>query len=424
MAARQYKLFHFFKDALSMATSGSARYHAWMGGLTFFMLLGAYAYYIQIKYGLKVTGMNDYTSWGLYISNFTFLVGLAAAAVMVVLPAYILHDVDFSRAVLIGDGVAVAAIIMCLSFVTVDLGGPHRVWHLIPVLGYFNWPNSILAWDVLVLNGYLLLNLLIPFYILYSRYQGKEPEQKRYVPFVLLSVFWAVAIHLVTAYLYAGLPARPYWNSSLLGPRFLASAFSAGPAFIIVLIGVISSNTRYPVGEAVVHKLALIVTVAAQINLIMLGSEIFKEFYSPTEHSQSAIYLFFGLKGHNSLVPWIWTSVVLNILATFFLTINKFRKNLKYLYPICVVLFIAIWMEKGIGLVVPGFIPSPLGEVVDYFPTWVELSVTVGIWALGFFVLTPLVKVAIHIELGEMSLEKESAPSLNPSTRVSKGDRV
>lgn len=221
------------------------------------------------------------------------------------------------------------------------------------------------------------------------------------------SGLWAISIHLVTAYLYAGLPARPYWNSSLLGPRFLASAFSAGPAFIIILLGIISKNTRYPVGDSVIHKMALIITVAAQINLIMLGSELFKEFYSPTGHSQSTIYLFFGLKGHHSLVPWIWTSIALNIFATIALTINQFRKNLKFLYPTCVLLFIAIWMEKGIGLVVPGFIPSPLGEVVDYFSTWVELAVTAGIWALGFFVLTPLVKVGIHIELGQLRLLKK-----------------
>ncbi len=395
---------HFFGDALACLTKGSAKYHLWMGVLTFLMIFGAFAYWIQLKEGLVVTGMNDYISWGLYISNFTFLVGIAAAAVLLVMPAYILSDVDFPKAVLIGEGVAVAALVMCLAFVTVDVGGPHRLWHLIPGLGYFNWPDSMLAWDVIVLNGYLLLNLCIPFYILFSRYKGVEPQKKLYQPFIFISVFWAVSIHLVTAFLYAGLSARPFWNSALLGPRFLASAFAAGPALIIVILSVIRSQTRYQIRDAILHKLALITTIAAQINLIMLGSELFKEFYFPTEHSQSAIYLFFGLHGHNSLVPWIWTAVILNVIATAVLTLHPFRRNFKVLVSTCVVLFVAVWIEKGMGLIVPGFIPSPLGEIVEYFPTWVEIGVTVGIWALGLFIMTALIRVAIPIELGTLRL--------------------
>lgn len=391
----------FIRSALEAATRGGPRYHLWMGALTLVMLTGAYAYGIQLREGLAVTGMNDHVSWGLYISNFTFLVGLAAAAVMLVLPAYVLKDVDFARAVLIGEGVAVAALVMCLSFVVADLGGPLRAWHMIPLVGYFNFPRSMLAWDVVVLNGYLLLNLAIPFYLLYMRYTGRKPDKRRYVPFVYLSVFWAIGIHLVTAFLYAGLPARPFWNNALLGPRFLASAFAAGPAFMILLLHFIRRNTDYEIGDAAFHKLALIATVAAQVNLIMLGSEFFKEFYYPTEHAASARYLFFGLHGHDALVPWIWTAVGLNLVATGILTLNPLRRNLRWLVPACGLLFVSIWMEKGIGLIVPGFIPSPLHEVVEYSPTWIELAVTLGIWAMGLWVLTILIRVALPIELGE-----------------------
>jgi len=390
----------FLLDALNAVTKGGIRYHIWMGSLTLIMLFGAYAYSIQLEYGLQVTGMNDHVSWGLYISNFTFLVGVAAAAVMLVLPTYILKDMDFSKAVLIGEGMAVSALIMCLSFVTVDMGGPARLWHIIPGIGVFNWPQSMLAWDVLVLNGYLLLNLLIPFYILFTHYSNKTPKKKYYVPFVILSVGWAFGIHLVTAFLYAGLIAKPFWNSSLLGPRFLASAFAGGPALMIIALGVIRKFTIYDIKDETINKLALIITVAAQINLVMLGSEIFKEFYAPTEHSASAMYLFFGLHGHNALVPWIWTAIVLNIIATVCLTLHPVRSNLNLLFPVCGLLFLAIWIEKGMGLIIPGFIPSPLGEIVEYTPSWVEISITTGIWALGAFVFTILIRVAIPIELG------------------------
>jgi len=391
----------FALSALHSATTGGRRYHLWMAGLTLIMLVGAYSYSLQLRHGLGVTGMNDHVSWGLYISNFTFLVGLAAAAMMLVLPAYVLEDVDFGRAVLMAEAVAVAALVMCLAFVVVDIGNPLGGWHLIPGIGFLNWPRSLLAWDVLVLNGYLALNLAIPFYILYSRYTGRAPNKKRYLPWMYIAVMWAVSIHLVTAFLLAGLPARPFWNTALLGPRFLASAFTAGPAFVILLLWFIRTQTKYEISDGAFTKLALITTVAAQINLVMLGSELFYKFYSPTHHGINARYLFFGLDENNALVPWIWTAITLNVVATVALMIHPLRRNPRWLIAACAVLFIGIWIEKGIGLVVPGFVPSPLGEIVEYTPSLVELGVTAGVWALGMFVLTVLVRVALPIELGE-----------------------
>lgn len=397
-------LIFFLKDCIKIAVKGSWKFHIWMGFLSLFILIGAYSYYIQLEEGLIVTGMNDHVSWGLYISNFTFLVGLAAAAVMLVLPAYVLQDLDFTKVVLIGEGLAVSALIMCLCFVTVDMGAPTKLWHMIPGLGIFNFPNSMLTWDVIVLNGYLLINFCIPAYILFCHYRDRQPSKNIYVPLMYISVSWAVGIHLVTAFLYSGLPARPFWNNALLGPRFLASAFSGGPAFMIMALLFIRKFTDYKVQERVIHKLALIVTVAAQINLIMLGSEIFKEFYWPTHHSISAQYLFFGLHGHDSLVPWIWTGITFNVVATIALTVHWIRLNPLYLTISCLLLFTGIWIEKGMGLIVPGFIPSPLGEVVEYSPSWIEILVTLGIWSLGLFVFTLLVKISIPIELGKIRL--------------------
>lgn len=394
---------HFIKDAFHSAIiSGGRRYHIWMGSLVCIMAAGAVAYALQLRDGLGVTGMTDHVSWGLYISNFTFLVGLAAAAMMLVLPAYILHDVDFGRAVLMAEAVAVAALLMCLAFVVVDIGNPFGSWHLVPLIGHLNWPRSLLAWDVVVLNGYLALNLCIPFYIIYMKYTGRAPEKKKYLPWMYIAVMWAVSIHLVTAFLLAGLPARPFWNDALLGPRFLASAFTAGPAFVIVLLWIIKTHTRYPIADGAFAKLALITTVTAQINLVMLGSELFYKFYSPTHHGVNAQYLFFGLHGHAKLVPWIWTAIAMNVIATVTLMVHPLRSNPRSLMAACILLFVAIWIEKGMGLVVPGFLPSPLGELVEYTPSLIEITVCAGIWALGMFVLTMLVRIALPIELGEV----------------------
>jgi molybdopterin-containing oxidoreductase family membrane subunit len=396
----------FFLDGIRWNLQGGLAFQLFRVVLLGCMGLGIYAYIHQARHGLAVTGMNDIVSWGFYISNFTFLVGVAAAAVMLILPAYVFHDPDFHRVVIIGEGVAVGALVMCLTFIFVDMGGPLQAWHLIPGIGIFNFPSSILAWDVIVLNGYLLLNALVPAYILYSHYMGRKADERKYRPFVFLSIFWAFSIHMVTAFLYQGLPARPFWNNPLMGPRFLASAFAAGPALIALILAVIHSSTTYKIDRSVFNKLRLIIVLSAIINLIMLFSEVFKEFYFPTHHSISAVYLWFGLDGHNSLVPWIWVSASANLLATLVLAFNPGKNNPKVLLPACLVLFVAIWMEKGIGLIVPGLIPSPLGEVVDYLPTWVELSVTLGILALGVTVVTWLIRAALIIEQQFETLEE------------------
>jgi molybdopterin-containing oxidoreductase family membrane subunit len=395
-------LLSFVRDVLREATTGGRTYHLWMATLTFLMCVGAWAYSVQLSDGLAVTGMNDSVSWGLYISNFAFLVGVAAAAVILVLPTYIFHDMDFGRAVLIGEAVAVAAVAMAIAFVVVDVGGPARLWHVLPVIGVLNWPASLLTWDILVLNGYLVLNLAIPFYILYSHYRGRIPNKRAYLPFVILSIFWAVSLHLVTAFLFAGLPARPFWNTALLGPRFLATAFTAGPALIIIVLAVIRRFTEMTVREETIQKLALVVTVAAQITLVTLASELFTEFYRTTHHSLSAVYLYFGLDGFTGLVPWIWTSIGLNVAATAVLSIHALRRHPPTLYAACVALFVAIEIEKGMGTIIPGFIPEPWGRIVEYSPTWVEWTVSLGILALGCFVFTVLAKAAIPITSGRL----------------------
>lgn len=400
MTNRQSKtgVVSFIKDAMMWNLSGSIGYKVFLGVLAGLMVMGACGYIIQFRQGLAATHMSNIVSWGFYISNFTFLVGVAAAAVMLILPAYIFHDKDLHKVVIIGEVVAVGALVMCMSFVFVDLGRPLQFWHLIPGIGQLNFPSSLLSWDIIVLNGYLALNALIPAYIVYCHYKGKEPVSNYYRPFVFLSIGWAVAIHMVTAFLYQGLPARPFWNNPLMGPRFLASAFAAGPAIIAVVLHVINHVTQYKIDIKIFNKLRIIIVSAAIINLLMLFSEIFKEFYFPTHHSQSAVYLFFGLDGHTSLVPWIWTAIFLNLSGTVILAINPFKDRQIRLLPALIILVVGIWIEKGIGLIVPGLVPSPMGEIIDYSPSYVELMITLGVVSLGMFVITMLLKPALIIE--------------------------
>lgn len=396
------KPFRFLAAGIGEMLHGSRTYRAWLGLLGLLFAIGIGCYALQLRDGLVVTGLSDQVSWGFYIANFAFLVGIAAAAVLLVIPAYLFHRADIKAVVLLGEGLAVAAVICAMMFVLADLGRPDRFWHLIPFIGRFNFPTSLLAWDVVVLNGYLALNLVIPLYVHYQHWQGKQPNLRLYFPLVLLAIFWAISIHTVTAFLFSANSARPFWNNALLGPRFIASAFVAGPALIILILQAIRRLTAYTVSQSVIHTLALIMSISLQISLFFVVAELFTDFYNESSHAASMRYLFFGLHGATGMRAWIWTGMALNVVAAVILMITPLRRRMRWLNVACVLAFIGIWIEKGMGLVVPGFIPTTLGEVFEYTPTMIELGVSLGIWAFGALLFTLLAKASIAIELGRV----------------------
>jgi Ni/Fe-hydrogenase subunit HybB-like protein len=538
-----------------LSLEGDWRYYLWTGSLFAVCLLGLNAYAKQLVHGLVVTGMTDQVSWGVYIANFTFLVGVAAAAVMLVIPVYIYKDESLHDLVIFGELLAIAAILMCLAFVTVDLGRPDRFWHLIPGIGKLNFPGSLLSWDVIVLNGYLVLNVYLCAYLLYCRYRKKAPSKWLYLPVIFIGIIWAISIHTVTAFLYVGLGGRPFWNSSIVGPRFIASAFTAGPALIILALQIVrrvtgrtpdhgtgSGNADHPAtsrpatledlnvlarhlpelsdvptearqrcltgaevvdvaaGETVLRQgakdihaylilegrvvvkreengrlrtirtvgageqfgensalygvprtatavaevptrvlrlpadslrelmkspqmnriihsrmterlmitdrglltLRSIVQVAMLINVFLLLNELFKEFYTGNLHVAASRYLYFGLHGHHALVPWIWTAIACNLVAMTLLVLPLSR-SLKWLDVACVLAIVGIWIEKGMGLVVPGFVPSPLGEIVEYSPTLNETLICCGIWAFGLLCYTLFLRMSVPVLQGRLT---------------------
>ncbi len=390
------------KGIIKTLTTGSSAYKTWVAALCALTFLAVVLLSKQFEQGLVVTNMRDQVSWGWYIANFTFLVGVAAAAVVLVIPAYLYHYKPIHDIVLLGEIMAVAAVSMCLIFVTIDMGSPERFWHLIPKIGLFNFPQSILAWDVLVLNTYLFLNLFLVIYALHKLYMGKRYNKTFLWPFILFSIPAAISIHTVTAFIYAGLPSRPFWNAAILAPRFIASAFCSGPAFMLILFQIIRKKTRFNVSDKALFKIGEFITYAMALNLFFLISEIFKERYSATAHIASLDYLYYGLHGHNQLVPWIWTALIFNSIAFLILLIPTLRKNLITLNIACVLLFIGVYIEKGMGLVFPGFIPGTMGEIYDYFPNALEFLVSLGVWAVGMLVFTALAKIAIAIKTGEL----------------------
>lgn len=387
---------------LEKAFTGSKGYFLWVAILLILIGMGFQFYLRQLAYGLGITGMSRDVSWGLYIGQFTYLVGVAASAVMLVLPYYLHNYKVFGKITILGEFLAVAAVTMCLTFIIVDLGQPSRAFNVL----LYPTPNSVLFWDMLVLNGYLFLNILIGWTVLGVEKRGAPPP-KWIKPFIYISIPWAISIHTVTAFLYAGLPGRGFWLTAIMAPRFLGSAFAAGPALLILFCLFLRKYTKFDAGLEAVRSLAKIVTYAMVASVFFVLCELFTVFYSQIpDHMYHFTYLFTGLHGHTGLVGLWWICVALALLSLVLLVPPNTRNNPTTLAIGCAAVFLSLWMEKGIMLVVTGYIPSPLETITEYHPTIPEMGITLGVWALGFFILTVLYKVALSVreqEVGEPS---------------------
>jgi molybdopterin-containing oxidoreductase family membrane subunit len=380
---------------LEKALSGGRTYWTWVGFLILVIAVGFLFYLRQLDYGLGITGMSRNVSWALYIAQFTFLVGVAASAVMLVIPYYLHNYKTFGKIAILGEFLAVACVFMCITFIIVDLGQPARAFNML----IYPTPSSILFWDMIVLNGYLLLNIVIGWTVLSSE-RKSIPPPKWIKPVIYLSIPWAISIHTVTAFIYAGLPGRSFWLTAIMAPRFLGSAFASGPALLILLCFILRKFTRFDTGKEPIQALAKIVTYSLIASIFFVLMEIFTVFYSQVpEHMQHFKYLFVGLHGHYALVPWMWAAVILAVVALLFLVNPKTRQNETLLAVACAAVFTSLWIEKGLGLVVTGFIPSPLEKITEYFPTGPEVAITLGVWAMGFLVLTVLYKIAIAVKV-------------------------
>jgi molybdopterin-containing oxidoreductase family membrane subunit len=396
---------NFAKTCLSLWLNGNKYYWAWMIFLLVLIASGIAAYSNQVMHGLIVTSMRDQVSWGFYIGNFTFLVGVAAAAVMLVIPAYVYKWEPIREVVLLGEMLAISALVMCMLFVTVDIGRPDRMLHLFPIFGKPNFPNSLLSWDILVLSSYFVLNLVIVGYLLFAGFTGRHYNPKILIPLVLISIPSAISIHTVTAFLYNGVVARPFWNASILAPRFLASAFCSGPAILIILFQILRKVAGLKIKDEALAKISELMAYAMFINLFLFGAEMFKEYYSHTEHLIYSQVLLFGVGG-TKVHYFMWPALIASVTAFVLFLVPKTRKNFYTMNIGCLLIWFGVYTEKGMGLVIPGLTPDTLGEIYVYAPSLTEYRVAAGIFSIGFLVFTLLVKLAMHI----MSVRETDTP--------------
>ena len=380
---------------IEKALKGGKGYRAWLLFLLAVAAAGFLSYLHQWSHGLSITGLSRSVSWGLYIANFTFFVGVAASAVTVVLPYYLHNVKEFGKITILGEFLAVPAVLMSFLFIIVDLGRPDRAFNMI----LHPTPTSLLFWDMIVLNGYLLLNLLIGWSTLDA--EAKEEKPLPWIRFlILLSIPWAVSIHTVTAFIYQALVARPLWHTPLWAPRFLASAFASGPALLILMSLFIRRVSRFDPGDAAIQKVATIIVYSLLVNIFLLTVELFTTLYgsvpADVEHLR---YLFLGIGGHKALAPWIWLSMVLMGGSALALLSARLRRREGALALTCVAIIVGVWIDKGLGLVVPGFIPSPLGDITEYGPTLPEVLIVIGVWAFGGLLITLLYRVALYVKV-------------------------
>ncbi|GER93437.1 menaquinol oxidoreductase [hot springs metagenome] len=388
---------------LEKALVGGKRYWTWVFFLLAVVGIGFITYLQQFKLGLGITGLSRDVSWGLYIGQFTFLVGVAASAVMLVIPYY-LHDFKkFGKIVILGEFLAVSAVTMCILFIFVDMGQPMRIMNVV----LHPTPNSIMFWDSVVLGGYLTLNIIIGWATLHADKKGTKPASW-VKPLIYLSIPWAVSIHTVTAFLYAGLPGRHFWLSAIMAARFLASAFAGGPALLIILALIVRKFTKFDPGREPIQAIGKIVTYAMIANVFFLLLEVFTAVYSSIPgHTHPFKYLYLGLEGHAKLVPLMWTSSILAIVSLVLLIFPSIRRNESMLALACIALFVSLWIDKGFGLIIGGFVPNMFEKVTEYWPTLPETIITVSVWAVGFLVLTILYKVAVSVREETAGIELE-----------------
>jgi Ni/Fe-hydrogenase subunit HybB-like protein len=390
-----------------------------VGCLLVLLLAGIAAYGVQFQHGLGVTGLSRNVPWGLYISQFTFLVGIAASSVLLILPRYVHGKLDCAPLVIVGETVSIVALIEAMTFVLVDLGRPDRVLAIF----LYPAPTSLMFWDILTLTGYLLLCLTILTGSLLSPHGAHQAWLR---PLVLLSIPFAFGIHVVTALLYSGLAARGGWMSAILAPKFLATAFASGSALLLLLGSALTATRTLIVDRAAIARLAAIMTYALSASLLFSGLEAFTSLYSGIASSREHLHHLFVPDPENpGLAVGMLASTALSLVAIVVLLRPSFRRSPRLLYLASGAVLVSVLLEKGLVFIPSGFAPSALGEATDYHPSFIELLIACGIHAGGLLALIALLgPIASRARALQAHLDDNTDDALPPRSTFGKEEGV
>jgi Ni/Fe-hydrogenase subunit HybB-like protein len=184
----------------------------------------------------------------------------------------------------------------------------------------------------------------------------------------------------------------------LLAPRFLASAFASGSALLVLLILLMRRLQGFSVTGEAVHRLLSIATYCMLIHVFFELMEWFTTFYSGLpEGANHFWYLFVGVDGNQFYVPWMRISALLAVFSLAVFLAPAWRSRRALVLLACASAFVSIWLDKGLGLMVGGFVPTDLGSVATYAPNLPEWTVVTGIWAFGALLITVLYKITFSV---------------------------
>lgn len=345
-------------------------------------LAGLGCWIMQLLNGLSVTGMSDGTSWGLYITNFMFFVGLSAGGLIVASSASIFHIEKYKQVAL--PAVILSTVCICCAaiFIMVDLGGIAKIWRLL------TGPNftSPLIWDVLVITTYLVVNVL---YLYFMCSKNKSSRSLSILSRFALPV--AILVHSVTAWIFGLQNSMEGWYSAIMAPLFVVSAMDSGIALLLLCLMGMKKSGRFSFDDKLIPSLAGLLATIVAIDGFLVACEVLTLAY-PSAGGMNVLSVM--LTG--ATAPFFWVETIVGVAIPFLILVfqkNREKRSLVALASACVI--IGVFCKRA-WLLISSFaawsIPTTTGLIGGageweaawgYFPTVIEFSIALGVIALG-----------------------------------------
>ncbi|OYT16574.1 MAG: polysulfide reductase [Bacteroidetes bacterium 4572_77] len=405
----------------------------WMGFLGLILILFGYAYFLQLRDGLGVTAMRDYVSWGLYIANFVFFVAASLVGMLISAVLGLLQQKWVKPITRVSEIIALGFVLIAGIVIITDMGRPERFLNLF-IHGRLQSP---IVWDVTVILTYtaistlLFLLPLIPD-LAFLKKRMKDMPKWQYNLYNILSLGWigtpdqykllhksirmlsiiivpvALSIHTVTSWLFAA-TLRPGWDTTIFGPYFVAGAFVAGAAAVIILMNILRSSFKLQ-DYFTDHHFDMMGRLLVLVSLLYAYFNV-NEFLVPAYKMKSgeAVHLYSLFQGAYAGLFWAIQIIGMG-LPIIFMMFKSWRKPGRLTF-ISVIVLIAAFIKRYI-IVVPTLLHPylPIQNVPEkfheYFPTWIEISVTAGAFAMALIIITILLKIFPVIPMWELAEEE------------------
>ena len=282
----------------------SGKFKAVCAVLAALAVAGIAAWVYQLMGGLGVTGMNNGTSWGLYIAMFMFFVGLSAGGLIVASSASVFHVAQYKKVAL--PAVVLSTVCICCAsmFILIDLGGVQRVWQMLLS------PNfaSPLMWDMCVITLYLVVN------IVYLRFMtSKKPgAEKRVAVLSRFALPIAILVHSVTAWIFGLEMAKEGWYSAIMAPLFVVSAMDSGLALLLLSLLGLDKAGWFKTDHKLIASLAGLLATCVAIDAFLVGCEVLTMAYPGASGAETLAIMATG-----ATAPFFWAEVVIGLLVPF-----------------------------------------------------------------------------------------------------------